>query len=622
MEETFESTPIPHKAYDANTIQAKPKNKEKDRYLHLKADAFVETKPFKKNMLVFRAQEAGIDPFKHELYKQTPGSPLPKKNLGITSRLIHRAVNVKAARLYSAFCSEHGDYVKIIPQRMSAEDPAMAMTNLENYYLRQDRYYKRKLSELFTSVEVNGVGVTKQFWNFKQSVFDVNRAPTIIKDPNSNKLKIGRGGQRKSIILTDRPELEVIDPLFFSMPRGTKYLNREGGSAMCFHLELFYNYELLALEERGYIEDFKSIVRKDSKSYCGNQCESTEMQEYYDELFDSEMNKNLEPDDPYYRRWVTKIFEIATDNTPVIETWECGGEFIRQGIWKGGHEIPYEIHVSDPGTTTWIGRSTPEKIEDNFRMLNWIMRYGLEKVANNAKDRLLIPESAAIGQVDMQRLANGEGPVVYNDQVTDGIGPKDKFIHLTAPDVSQNYFTQMQFLIQQSMEDLGISLSETAGADLPSAYRSGKLANILESQSGKVGGVAISLVGESMGRVYNQFMTMIYRLQTAPVDVILDPRKPVVQTIDPDAFEHIPDMIAYPNIQTRELSEQVIQSMSTFLPFMQGSINIPQFMKMLLQLGTSPEVARRFEEVLMYPPTPATGPSAGPTAQQPGAPVQ
>lgn len=607
------STPIPHKAYDSHTI-LKIKDSEKERYMNLKMDAFVETKPHKQNMLIFRAEEAGIDPFKSELYKQTPGSPYPRKYPGITSGLIRRIVATKQARLYGTFVSEHGDYVKIIPQRISAEEPALGMTHLMNYFFRQDSYFKRKLSELFWSIETNGVGITKHFWNLKQSMFEVTRNPKMVRDPKSGKLKISQGGEMKVQRLVDRPEIEVIDPLFFTLPRGCKYLNREGGAAMCFHLELFYNHELLALEKRGYIKGFKEMLRKDMPTFNGYTHEAAEMIEYYDELFDEEMNRNLEPDDPYFRRWVTKIFEVPTDEKPPHEIWECNGEFIRMGIWRGGHTIPYEIHVSDPGTTTWIGRSAPEKAQDNFRMLNWIMRYGLERTANAAKDRLLVPESAGITNTDLQRLANAEGPITYNDVVQDGIGPKEKFLHLTSPDVSQSIFEQIQFLIQQSMEDQGVSLSEQPGADLPSAYRSGKLANILESQSGKVGGVAISLVGESLSRMYSQIMTMIYRLQTEPVDIVLNPMRPVIQTINPETFEHIPDMIAYPNVITRELTSEVIQTMSSYLPILQGSINGPAFVKMLLDLGMSPEVGRRFEEVMMLPPTMGQG-GAAPTSQ-------
>lgn len=612
VEDIFPS--IPHKAYDPNSISS-VKDKEKDRYLTIKKEAFVETKPHKSNMLIFRAQEAGIDPFKSELYKQTPGSPYARKQIGITSGLIRRACGIRSARLYGAFCSEHGDYMKIIPQRISAEDPALAMTHLGNYYLRQDPYYKRKLAELASSIEVNGVGITKHFWNFKQSVFDVTRQPTVMRDPNSGKLRIERGGQRKAQVLVDRPEIEVIDPLFFALPKGTKYLNREGGAAMCFHLELLYNFELLDMQKRGYIENFKEMLKKDKPHFNNYMYESSEMIEYYDELFDEEMNTNLEHDDPYYRRWVTKIFEIPTDETPVHEIWECNGEILRKGIWKGGHEIPYEIHVSDPGTKTWIGKSTPEKSQDNFRMVNYLLRCALEAIGESSKARLLVPESADISQADLQRLANNEGPIKYNDAVSDGIGPKDKFLYLTAPNTGQGVFENIQFLMQQTMEDLGISISEMSGADLPSAYRSGKLANILESQSGKSGGMAVSLVGESMARMYNQFITMIYRLQTQPVDIILNPNKPVIQTINPEMFEQIPDMLAYPNIVTRELSEQTIQSVSNFLPFMQGAVNVPQFLKMLFQLGTSPEVARRFEEVLQFPPTPAPVKGGSPTSQ-------
>lgn len=597
--QTFE--PIPHKAYDPNSI-LKVKDKEKERYLLLKAEAFVETKPHKQNMLIFRAQESGIDPFRADLYKQTPGSPYPRKYPHITSGLIRRAVAIRAARIFGAFNSPHGDYIKVIPQRMSAEDPALGMTHLINYYLRQDPYYKRKIAELAMSIETNGVGITKHFWNFKQSVFEVNRTPTVMRDPLTNKLKITRKGNQRVQIITDRPEIDVIDPLFFAMPKGCKYLNRQGGAAMCFHLELFYNYELLELEKRGYIENFsKELLNNDSPSYNSETYEPAEMIQFYDELFDDEMNKNIETDDPYYRRFVTKIFEIPTDEKPVHEIWEVGNHIIRKGIWKGGHEIPYEIHVSDPPLKTWIGRSTPEKSQDNFRMLNYLLRVGLEALGESGKARLLVPESAGLSQVDMQRLHNNEGPIKYNDIVSDGIGPKDKFLYLTPPQSSAGIFEQAQFLMQQTMEDLGISVSEMSGADLPSAYRSGKLANILESQSGKVGGLAVSLVGESMQRMYNQIMTMIFRLQNQPVDIILNPMKPVVQTIDVDMFEQIPDMIAYPNIVTRELSETTIQSLSNYLPFMQGSINIPAFLKMLFQLGTSPEVARRFEEVMQQP---------------------
>lgn len=600
-------TPIPHKSLDRTTLNISIKDRERTRYQNLKADAFVETKPHKENMLTFRAQEAGIDPFQHELYKQTPGSPFPRKHIGITSRLPGRAVGIRAARLFGAFNSPHGDYVKVIPQRAIATDPALAMTHLQNYYLRQDPFFQRKLAELAMSIETNGAGVTKQFWNFSQSVFDVTRAPKVVRSAKTGKLEIIRNLEKKTQILVDRPEIEVIDPLFFALPRGSKYINRPGGAGLCFHLELFYNYELADMEKRGFIKGFKEMVRKDQPSSNAYSYESVEMMQYYDELFDDQMNKNLPPDDPYYRRWVTKIFEKATPASPVMEVWETGGEFIRKGVWRGGHDLPYEIHVTDPGTTTWIGKSTLEKIQDNVRALNWIMRYGLEKVANSAKDRLLVPESADISQADLQRLANGEGPVKYNDVIQDGIGPKDKFLHLTNPDVSQSVFTQMDFLIQQSMEDLGISIAERAGGELPSAYRSGKLANVLESQGGQVGNVAVSLVAESLGRVYNQMMTMIYRLQTQPVDVILNPNKPVIQTIDASEFEHIPDMIAYPNVVTTQLSQETINSLSNFLPLIQGQLNGPEFIKMLLQMGASPEVARRFEEVMAAPPTAAQG---------------
>ena len=615
--QVFEFPSIPHKAYDPNSI-LKVTDKEKERYLALKSEAFIETKPHKQNMLIFRAQESGIDPFRADLYKQTPGSPYPRKYPHITSGLIKRAVSIRSARIFGAFNSPHGDYVKVIPQRASAEDPALGMTHLINYYLRQDPYYKRKLAELAISIETNGVGITKHFWNFKQSVFEVNRTPTVMRDPVSGKLKITRRGNQRVQIITDRPEIEVIDPLFFAMPKGCKYLNRDGGAAMCFHLELLYNYELLDMEKRGYIENFKEILRTDRPTYTDTDSGSSEMVEFYDELFDDEMNKNVEPDDPYYRRWVTKIFEIPTDEKPVHEIWETNGTIIRKGIWKGGHELPYEVHVSDPPLKTWIGRSTPEKSQDNFRMLNYLLRVGLEALGESGKARLLVPESAGLSQVDLQRLANNEGPIKYNDMVSDGIGPKDKFLYLTPPQSAAGIFEQAQFLMQQTMEDLGISISEMSGADLPSAYRSGRLANILESQSGKAGGLAVSLVGESMQRMYNQIMTMIFRLQNQPVDIILNPMKPVIQTIDVDMFEQIPDMIAYPNIVTRELSETTIQSLSNYLPFMQGSINIPAFLKMLFQLGTSPEVARRFEEVMQQPVPPQQMMQQGQGTKAPG----
>jgi hypothetical protein len=590
------------KAYDSNTITS-VKDEEEETYTDMIRDAFMDTLPHKRNMLLFRAQYQGIDPFINETYKAVPGQPYHKQMPRITSMLTFKCCNIISSRYFQALVSSSGEYVKGMPQARGKVEKAKAVTTLTNHYLRKDDYLNYKFYEIFRGAAVDGVAVSKQYWNYQTSLIDNPRDLRTKLNPITGKIELGEK-RKKRILVADRPELDYVDPLFFALPKGHKFINRLGGASRCFHKELFYRYELEELEEWGYVKGVAGKTQAEIGGTHSNDLESSEMRQFYTELFDDYVNERIPFESPYYRFWIDKVFEKATPNSPPMELWFVNGHLIRKGVWKGGFELPYETHVHIPSFTSWIGIAVPEINQDNYRELNEILRNNADVVGQASRPILMYPKSMGLKQSDLDKMKKGI-PVEYND--LDPTVTKDKIFYQQRPDLTTSSLEHRDYYNKQSLEDLGIAIGEAAIADLPSAMRSGKLLQGLTGQSGKQGAVTVSLMAESIKRVFNRMKIMTYALQNQPVEIMINPLTQETLKIGEDEFDVFPDVELYPNINLEQLGSEALQLFGQFIPMLQGAIDIPSYVKLLMELGATPEAARRFEEILPLPASPIGG---------------
>jgi hypothetical protein len=608
--ETLQDLTTPGK--DLGTEILRVKDKEEDRIQSLIDDMFVDTMSQRRNIIRYRTQYQGMDLDFYNVFKydrnKTPEEDLP----GLTSMMIYNFTEIVTARFFSAYVNESGEYAKGLPQRIRAIEAAKGFTHLFNYYLRQNKEIKAIFYDLFRGTALDGVSITRQFWNYKQTTVDVSRQPRLKFNPGNKQFEIKNDLTiKRSIPLVDRPEFDYVDPLFFGVPKGTKYLNREGSGQICVEKQLFYRHELLALEKRGFLEGFKALKRNDFTGKTGYI--APEMSDFYRDLFESDMNMGLEWDDPYYRVWVDKIFEAANEESDITNYWMVNGHIIRKAHWEGGHELPYVIHTYTPANASWMGMGVGEIVQDNYRELNLIMRLALAHARKSGKISLLYPKNANLSQSDASKFTKEGGMIGYDD-ADSPFPPSQRFLPFNLGGSAELLFKQREVLEQQAIQSLGIGLPEIAGADLPSGFRSGKLVAGLSAQGSRPGQMKVSMMGESLSRVFEQMKHMIYRLQDEPVEVYLDDANSPILTVGLEVLERLPDVMVVPNGATKQISADVFQTLIQMLPFMQAN-SIPggssyQFGKLLdyiLEQGLGNDVAKQLD-ALKAPPQAQFGP--------------
>lgn len=518
---------------------------------------------------MYREEYQGIDSRWSQTFALDENRDASLTMAGLTSMMVYNFSEIVASRYYNTFVSDTGEYVRVLPERISAIEDAKALTHLINYYLRQNKKMKQTFYEIFRGVARDGVAVTEQCWNYKNTTQRITKQPRQRWDSKTKAYEeVNDVTVKKTIKLIDRPEIRYIDPLMFGMPPGAKTLDVD--SRMCNHKEVFTRGQLLALEKRGFLtESFSSLTKTEVGDLSSSSAEAPEMKMYYRELFSNELNEKLEWDDPEYKLVVDKLYVAASEDEDIMSYWFVNGQMIRSANWEGGHEIPYKIHTFTPVDTTWMGMGIAEIIQDYYREDNILTKSAVTIARKAGKVSLLIPRTENLTQADIGKLTS-EGGVVQYDDAQDGVPYNQKVIQYNLGAPLESLIKPRDDVRQQAAQVASIAIPEIAGADLPSAMRSDKLMAGLGSQSGRPAQMKVSLMGESLGDAYEQIKTLIYRLQDEPVEIYLgDKQQPMVK-ISPDIMETLPDTQVVPNIYAKKLSSDMFQILVQMLPYIQA----------------------------------------------------
>src|SRR3990167_3803777 len=582
----------------------KPKNKDQQRLQRFIDESFIDTTPERQNILTWRSQAEGIDPFFNEVFNIKPGDALAQQLPGITSMLIRKAQQIITARAYVTYVPESGDFVRAIPQFKGASTNADAVTHAINYYLRLNKRQKRTMYDILWGAGEDGVSITRQRWNYQMGVTQVSRPASVKFNTESKTMQLVNQAEERSIILVDRPQIDYIDPLFFSIPQGYSHIGRDGGSPLTMEKILMSRSELEMLEKAGDIQGFGKLKVGEIGDEHGNEYESPEMKIYYDTLFNQKLNEGIEFEDPYYRFWVDIIMEATTPEKPITKTMMINGHIISQSAWTGGYDLPYTAHSYFPNKRSIYGYSVAFLLPDIYRQLNFTLRKEIAETQKSGNAITMIPDTSNITQNDMDKAFNQGGPLRYRRDPGDPIPPRDLFVHIPGGEVNEKLTRLREYLAQQGMEDLGIALAEVAGAEgqMPSALRSGKMFQGLASQGSRPAQMQNSLMGESLTDVYNQLKMLIFAFQDNPIEVLVNPRSNQTFTITPEDVEAFPQMLVYPNANLQQLSSDVLNTVVQMIRMLQGAVSMPDFLRFIFEFGVSPEVARRLDEVLAIPP--------------------
>lgn len=592
-------------------------NKDQDRIRNVLYEGFYETKPLKRNMLIYRSQYQGIDPIGERLTSLEPGDPLQSDLPGVTSMMLHKLCNIVAARYHDTFMSEHGDHIIGMPQHATSVVAARNATYLGNYYLRQDRDFKDTFREACWGTTINGAWVLRNFWNYKTQAIDTPRRPQLKLDKKTNTLQLVPGRyERTTKILCDRPQIAGIDPLFFALPKGCNKVNGDMGSPFTFEKRLFYRWELVELENQGYIDGFKDMRPSSIGSDHTNGSEPSEMRDFYDELFDTKMNEGLDDHDLMYRYFVDIIFESGTPTQPVYEHWIINGHVIRSATWTGGINKPYEVLNYIPTLSSWVGMSVPEIAQDHFREFNLMYKLSIQKARRSGNTMLMTPEEANVSQKEANKASNNGGIVKYSaSQLAQlGFSPKDMLIPVELEGNSANLLDARTFIQSQAMEDVGVSPMENAGGVLEPNYRSASMIKGLGMTGSKPSKMVNSVFGSGLQRVYENFKYMMYTLQTEPIQDYINPVNSEIFTVSSDDLCRLPDVIFMPNANTDKLTPQMFTGVMQQLPVLQQipGFDMNKFVKFVFGLGFSTEIARQLEQIIPdQPPMPPMMPGMG-----------
>jgi hypothetical protein len=589
---------------DKKTLSFITKGNDKNikRINNIAQTSFWEDRGHKKNMLIYRAQYQGIDPYMNQVYGHTPGDPSQARTSKVASRLAPQVCNILGARLYGEFMSPHGDHVVCMPKKNISEATSQAATNLMNYYFHQDDYFETNFRKVFTQLHVNGCYGLRLFWNYELGTYDkiINQAATFDILNNTPTLGTTRI-ERKNIELADRPQIVPVDPLFFGLLKGSATVNGQLGSPMSIEKRLFTRAELYALEDLGYISGFKNLKKDKIGEMQTGRFEPTEISKYYKDLFNSEMNRGLDWDDPYHRYWVDVIYEDGTSTTPIMEYWFINGNAIRAFTWEGGFKKPYEFLQFVPTETTWVGIGAIEMIQDHVREANIIAKKRSDEIVQAGKSIIAIARESGIDQTKLQKMyQEGTGGIITVDTKS-GTLKLDEVIKQFTLGIENSKLAEYDELNRQgAFRTLGISFAEDAGSPTPSAVRSANLFAGLSAQSSRPAQMVISTVGEGLRRIYEMTKTMIYMLQDEPVEVLLDEENPRVLRIPIEDIQSMPDMIAMPNAAMKELTAETQQGLLQMLPvLLQAGYDVGKFASVVLELGFNPEIKRRAKGMII-----------------------
>jgi hypothetical protein len=128
-------------------------------------------------------------------------------------------------------------------------------------------------------------------------------------------------------------------------------------------------------------------------------------------------------------------------------------------------------------------------------------------------------------------------------------------------------------------------------------------------------------MGESLQRVFNRMRLMVYALQNKPIEVMINPFTQETLSVGEEEFDVFPDVKLFCNVNLQRLGAEVTQMFGQFIPMLQGAIDVPQYVKLLMELSATPEAARRFEEILPMAPSPIPGSLANNQVQKSPKPV-
>ena len=580
-----------------------PKEKEVKRYQNLITEMFLDNLHARKNIIKYRKQYQGIDNEFNYIFGYDNNRDAQLQLPGLTSMMIYNFTEIIASRLYSTFVNDFGDYVRVLPQKLSAIEPSKALTHLLNYYLRQNKLQRHHMYQIFRGVARDGVAISEQSWNYKQTIVKRSKQPRLKYDSKTDTL-IPRNDLtiKESIVLADRPEMRYIDPLFFGVQKGGRFLNVDAN--MCCHKDLFSRSQLEALERRGYIgtdaggENFSKLTKDQIGNSHTTAREAPELAQYYNFILDEELNRGIKFEDKEYRFMIDKFWIGADEDQDVKCIWLINGIVVRNSFWDAGHEIPYTIYNYILPDTTWTGIGVAEVVQDYYREDNFLTRKGLALARMAGNWVVLLPKSMNIPQNELSQLTRSGGVFQYQES-GDGLPFSQKAIQWKLGDPSNAFIQQRDDVRRQAEIMAQISQPEIPGGDLGSAFRSGRQIAQVTAQTSRPAGMRISLIGEDLSIAYEQLKTMVHTLQEEQVEVLIDESSNKIIQIDTDLLERLPDTYVRPFIQAQQLHDAQAQIAMQLLPFIQA-VSTP----------VSPDQAYNFRSVIDTVAESVLGPEA------------
>lgn len=603
------------------------KIKEEDEKLidRVQQEFFLDTLDLRRNIIQYREWYHGIDSDLDKAFGDDPNTDSAVMLPGLTSMIGFHSCEIETANFQNFYFPDSGEYMSVVPKKGIAVASAPKLNKGMNDYLMDNPNTLEEAYRNSRGTCRDGVSFLKTGWDLRNTTDHIPNVALPVFNPKTKTFDNPEETLAVTRKISDRPYFQYVDPLFIGLPRGSKMLNQDAN--MLVHKEIWYRHQLEELEFQGYIgkkaggKSFRSLNKDQIGAMHTNYLEAPEVQSYFEELFDTRLNSTLGFSHPHYKVMVDKMFLGTYHKGKVQEIWSINGHIIRKAPWIGGDEIPYTQFNYVLADQSYFGMGALEIIADYFREDNVLTRLGLVAARKEGNTLIFMPQELIqhLGQKNILKFSKTGGIV--------GIRVKDKEIPLAnqivpvnlSSGVTANFTQARQELRQLAQQYLGISVLQSNTAEVPSALRSKGVIQAFASETSGPTKMRQSLFGNSLTKVYEQLKSLVYFLETGPVEIPANPESSEFVTITREDINYLPFCRVKPAAQSQPVKEATGSLLLQLMQILRGPDGqvAPEVIKMVLEKLLGSEELIRLEAAGAIPQGPVGGAPVGANPEKP-----
>lgn len=573
----------------------------------LMQELFLGTIHLREKMLEYREWYMGLDQSWQDAFNADEDGALEVP--GLTSMMAFHLTELATATEFNEFWSPQGDHIRAIPKNELARESTSKVGRLMSNYITENPDAADEMYRILRGKNRDGVAFSKQFWDLRTTVDRIPNIRTPKFNPVTKEFEEVPATVNRTRMIADRPTFEYLDPLLCGMPIGTKRLNKDG--RIFIYRDFMYREQLVFWEKMGYIgpkSNGKSFIRS-TKDMVGemhnNGMEAPEVQFYFRDLFNTELNTKLGFKHPKHKFIVDNIFFAANERDRVRHIISINNIIYRDAEWEGTNEIPVVQHDLIPLDTTWFSMGIPEIIQDYFREDNVLTRLRVIAARKEGHTAIFMPREL-IKQFDQHEInkLTQEGKIVPVDPRERDVALSQQIVPVTlAAGSSQAISDTINDMREQARQYTQTSIV-AAGGKVPSALRSTGSIQAASAESSGPERMRMQRAGQGLSRVITQMAWLVYFLEPGPKEVPADAVGNAFHQVTRQDINNIPDMffrVAGQIKPFRDAEAQTMLQLAQLAQSVSGPVN-PQsatnfgtIMDVLWEKLTSPEDFQRIQ---------------------------